>query len=109
MGEYVYNGKGERVQKTAGGTTTIFHYDATGLLIAESDALGNVSREYVYLNVQPLAILDPGTATGTEVVVDTEDAGTQVFGEWPTSTVVPGFLGAHYQYHAANGPSLRVR
>ena len=29
----------------------------------------------------------------------------EVFGQWPASTVVAGFLGANYRYHAANGPS----
>ena len=59
VGDYVYNGKGERVKKTAGGTSTVFHYDAQGQLIAESDTAGTVRKEYVYLAGQPIAILVP--------------------------------------------------
>lgn len=59
VGEYVYNGKGERVKKTAGGTTTVFTYDAQGQLIAESDTDGTVKKEYLYLAGQPIAVLVP--------------------------------------------------
>jgi len=54
-GEYVYNGYGQRVKKTVSGDTTVFHYSLTGQIIAESNSVGNISAEYVYLNGQPLA------------------------------------------------------
>ncbi|RJQ43130.1 MAG: hypothetical protein C4538_12520 [Nitrospiraceae bacterium] len=55
LSEYVYNSKGQRVKKTAHGQTIIFHYDQTGLLIAESTGTGTITNEYVYLNGKPLA------------------------------------------------------
>jgi RHS repeat-associated protein len=60
IGEYVYNGNGQRVKKyTENGTKcTIYHYDQNGLLIAESSSTGNVKAEYVYLNGQPLAKIE---------------------------------------------------
>ena len=54
---YVVNGQGQRVVKTTNGETTVFHYDQAGLLIAETDALGETVREYVYLNGEPLAFV----------------------------------------------------
>jgi RHS repeat-associated protein len=55
LGEYVYNGNGQRVKKTVNGQTTIFHYDQNGLLIAESTETGTITNEYIYLNDKPLA------------------------------------------------------
>ncbi len=55
---YAYNGKGQRVEKEAGGETTVFHYDRDGRLIAESDAAGQMQREYIYLEGRPLALVD---------------------------------------------------
>ena len=55
---YTYNGSGQRVKKTVNGTTTIFHYNRQGLLIAESDSAGATTAEYVYLNSQPLAKIE---------------------------------------------------
>ena len=57
-GDYVYNGNGQRVKKVVNGIATIFHYDLQGKLIAESDAGGNITSEYVYLNGSPLAKLE---------------------------------------------------
>ncbi len=58
-----YNGRGERVKKQAGGETTVYHYDQSGLLIAETDAAGDPGKEYVYLEGLPIAVL---VATPTE-------------------------------------------
>jgi RHS repeat-associated protein len=58
---YTYNGNGERVKKVVGGTTTIFHYDLGGRLIAESNADGTITVEYVYLNGNPLAMIFSGS------------------------------------------------
>ena len=48
---------GQRVKKSAAGVDTVFHYDSGGRLISETDALGNVKQEYVYLNDIPVAVL----------------------------------------------------
>lgn len=55
---YTYNGNGQRVKKVVNGTTTIFHYNLAGQLIAESDSSGATTAEYVYLNGAPLAKIE---------------------------------------------------
>lgn len=58
LGEYVYNGNGQRVKKIVGGQTTIFHYSLSGQLIAESTEIGVITTGYVYLYGQPLATIE---------------------------------------------------
>jgi RHS repeat-associated protein len=55
--ENEYDGKGRRVIKRAnnGATVTVFHYDLSDRLIAETDPSGNLKVEYVYLEGRPLA------------------------------------------------------
>jgi len=55
--ENEYDGRGRRViKRTNGGSTvTVFHYDLSDRLIAETDASGNLKVEYVYLEGRPLA------------------------------------------------------
>ncbi len=57
LGEYLYDGKGRRVIKTASGTTTVYHFDLGGRLIEETDAAGNLLADYVYLEQRPLAMV----------------------------------------------------
>ena len=59
FGLYTYNALGERVKKTAGAATTVYHYDRDGRLIAESDPSGRFSRTYVYLGDERLAAYEP--------------------------------------------------
>ena len=63
LGEYIYNGKGQRAEKwiESTGKCTVFHYNQNGLLIAESTTSGNIKAEYVYLNGQPLAKIEGDT------------------------------------------------
>jgi len=60
LGEYVYNGSGQRVKKYTdnGNWCRIFHYDKNGLLIAESSSSGTIKAEYIYINGQPLAKIE---------------------------------------------------
>jgi RHS repeat-associated protein len=60
LGEYVYNGNGQRVKKLTnnGAQCTVYHYDKNGMLIAESSSSGTVKAEYIYLNGQPLANIE---------------------------------------------------
>jgi RHS repeat-associated protein len=58
LGEYAYNGKGQRIRKIADSVTNIYHYDRSGSLIAESDAAGTFQVDYLYLNGQILAKID---------------------------------------------------
>ncbi len=60
LGEYVYNGKGQRVKKTTASGTTIFHYDLKGHIMAESTDAGMFSAEYVFLNGTPFAKIEGG-------------------------------------------------
>lgn len=58
FGELQVNALGQRVVKTsASGIATVYHYDSTGRLIAESDAQGNVQTEYLYLGDIPVAVI----------------------------------------------------
>ncbi|MGQ5525317.1 RHS repeat-associated core domain-containing protein [Chitinimonas sp. PSY-7] len=58
--QFTINGLGERVAKTYQGTTTLFHYDQWGRLVAESDQTGKFKREYLYLGSTPIALVDNG-------------------------------------------------
>jgi RHS repeat-associated protein len=60
LGEYVYNGNGQRVKKYTnnGAQCTVYHYDQNGMLIAESSSSGTIKAEYIYLNGQPLAKIE---------------------------------------------------
>ena len=62
VGEYTFNGAGQRIKKVAGGTTQIFHYDFWGHIIAETNQSGQMLAEYVYLGDQLLAMIKPGEA-----------------------------------------------
>jgi RHS repeat-associated protein len=65
LGEYTYNGKGERVIKKTGPATTssassqnvIYHYDRNGKLIEETAGDGKFLADYVYLDGTPLALI----------------------------------------------------
>ena len=138
--DYRYNALGQRTQKavTSGNpsvtTTTRFVYNLAGQLIAETDEAGVVQREYIYLNGEPFARIDPGTPSsvyyfhtdqlGTPRVM-TDDTGQVVwqstmepFGTvtvTPSSTVdnplrfpgqyVDDETGLHYNYHRYYDPS----
>jgi len=58
LGEYIYNGLGQRVIKYVDGVTTVFHYDFEGNIIGESQPNGIFLNEYLYLGKIPLAIVD---------------------------------------------------
>jgi RHS repeat-associated protein len=58
LGEYTYNGMGQRVMKTVDGVTTVFHYDFNGNIIAESDENGSFVYEYLYKGGSRLALVD---------------------------------------------------
>jgi len=132
LGEYTYNGLGQRIIKEVDGVTTIFHYDFDGNIIAESDISGNFSKEYLYRGSSRLALVDLETGElyyygndrlGTPQIL-TDSTNTVVweavyepFGEEdinPNSTVVSNFRfpgqyydsesGFHYNYHRYYDP-----
>ena len=56
---YHYDGLGERVQKAAGGRTTVYAYDSGQQLAGEYDGGGNLINETVWLGDLPVAALQP--------------------------------------------------
>jgi RHS repeat-associated protein len=58
IGEYDYNGLGQRVTKTASGTTTLFLYDFEGNIIAEGQLDGTLSSDYLYMFGNRIARVD---------------------------------------------------
>ncbi|MGH1375980.1 MAG: RHS repeat-associated core domain-containing protein [Alphaproteobacteria bacterium] len=75
---YTYDANNQRVKKVTSTDTTHYVYGAGGLLYGEYDALGNVVREYVYLNGSPIAQIDGGVAPTGESVsyLHTDHLGT---------------------------------
>ena len=66
VGTYVYNAIGQRVQKTAAGTTLRFMYDEAGHLLGEYGTGGAPVQETVYLGDWPIATVRKNTA-GTPI------------------------------------------
>jgi YD repeat-containing protein len=54
---YRIDALGQRVRKTTGTSDTLYHYDLAGHLLAESDGTGAITREYLWLDDTPLAVL----------------------------------------------------
>ena len=53
---FTVNALGQRIKKTVGTTTTLYHYDTAGHLIAEANAAGVTQVEYLWLADQPVAL-----------------------------------------------------
>jgi len=98
LGDYVYNAKELRAVKTAGTTTTVFHHDPQGQILAETQ--GSLTTvEYIQLDGEPLAKAEGTTLSyihpdhlGTPVSM-TNSSGAKVweiearpFGDSPTFT-----------------------
>ena len=49
IGEYVYNGLGQRVTKTVAGLTIVFLYDFDGNIIAKGQPDGTLSSDFLYM------------------------------------------------------------
>ena len=133
LGEYTYNGLGQRTIKEADGVTTVFHYDFDGNIIGESDATGTFSKEYLYRGSSRLAMVE--VASGEIYFYGNDSLGTPIiltdatnivvweavykpFGEAdvnPNSEVENNFrfpgqyydneTGFHYNYHRYYEPS----
>jgi len=57
---YSYNAQRQRSRKIAGSQATVYHYDLMGNLIAETDADGNLIRDYVWADTVPIAQIEAG-------------------------------------------------
>jgi RHS repeat-associated protein len=69
VAEYAYDPFGRRTKKTVSGTTTHFHYDLQGRLIAETAGDGTPLRNYIYQNGNLVAIKLHGTQAGVYYVI----------------------------------------
>ena len=65
---YTYDADGNRVEKSGGGSSTLYWYMTPGI-VAESDLAGNLKSEYVFFNGERVARkdFDPATHAATGV------------------------------------------
>jgi hypothetical protein len=57
--DYIYNGDGQRIEKVVGSDITVYHYDQSGQVLAETDENGALKREYIYANGIHIAKVEP--------------------------------------------------
>jgi RHS repeat-associated protein len=62
-GTYSYDAWGLRRRKVASGVVTLYHYDETGRLLAETSGTGVIKRTYVWADAAPIAQTDGTTLT----------------------------------------------
>jgi RHS repeat-associated protein len=74
-GTYTYNHRHQRTRKVAGSTTTVYHYDLEGRLIAETKNTGVLIRAYVHDDEAPIAQVTKGT-TDTLAYLHPDQLGT---------------------------------
>ncbi len=55
---YQYRMDGLRVSKTTNNKTTYYLYSANQQLIGETDSNGNITKEYIWLGLMPLAVIE---------------------------------------------------
>jgi len=87
---YIYNALGLRTSKSINGKTTYYVNNPNGMLAAEADSKGSILRQYVWLGIRPLALIEEGRIyfihtdhLGTPRVV-TNGNGTEVWRWEPT-------------------------
>ncbi|MEJ2609970.1 MAG: hypothetical protein P8179_07715, partial [Candidatus Thiodiazotropha sp.] len=88
---YAYNGKGERIRKTVNGMITRFRYGPNGTLLGEYNEAGEAIREYVYLDGQPIALLNEQTNASAQIVQSVRvnhQAQTVDLGQQPATPVI---------------------
>jgi YD repeat-containing protein len=102
--EYGINALGQRVFKREGAaanaSATVFHYDLSGRLIAETDAAGAAIREHVYLDSLPVALVAKPASPASPAPILIDNPQAAFTGIWPPVTTPTGFEGADYQTHA---------
>lgn len=73
VASYSYNAKGERVAKTINNVSQRYVYDGQGRLLGE---YGNSNRDYIWLDMIPVANADMSPATSSLVFVTADHQGT---------------------------------
>jgi len=85
----LYDGRGQRVAKLAGGNTTHFIFGLNGELLGEYEDDQAPVKEYIFLNGQPITVIATETiVTGPnlETIIDNGDPETSSVGSWKTKT-----------------------
>jgi RHS repeat-associated protein len=62
LATYSYSHRGQRIEKKTGQQHTLYLYDEQSQLMAELDAAGKITRQYVYAANVPIAVIDDETA-----------------------------------------------
>ena len=96
LANYELNALGQRIVKSASGTTTHYQYDLENHLISEMQLNSNKSRDYVYLQDQLVAIIDDNTAS------DIAEADLSIIATEVTSTSVTLSIANSGPDHAQN-------
>jgi RHS repeat-associated protein len=72
--QYLYDAFGHRLVRSVAGGVSLFQYDQAGHLLAEVNAAGQTTVEYVYVGDRPLATIEP--LTGKVSYLHTDHLGT---------------------------------
>ncbi|MFT5482507.1 MAG: RHS repeat-associated protein, partial [Halieaceae bacterium] len=84
---YTYNTAGQRIEKNSAGFKTLYAYGVNGELLAELNGDGQSLREYIYLNGEPLAVIDYTQSpldpeSKISLLLDDGEQGTYADGVW---------------------------
>lgn len=109
-GTYLYNGRGQRVAKSASGMETHFIYGLLGQLLGEYSAVAtDTFTEYVYLGFTPVAAISRSSEVikppARELIVDELDPGASSTGAWQNRK--GGYDGNHHLAKKADGRTYR--
>jgi RHS repeat-associated protein len=88
-GNYTYDGKGHRVQKVSGGTTTVYVYSGSKV-IGEYDGVGGIRTEYIYGGGSLVAKIG-----GTGISNGGFEQGLTGWGSWGSATLITDPTRAH--------------
>jgi len=106
---YSYNGKGERVSKATGTSTTVFVYGAGGQLVGEY--ANGQAQEYVYLDGMPIGVATSGPAAQL-YYLEADQLGSPRKVVQPGATTASDTLVWNWDYFGStfgtNAPSLQT-
>lgn len=69
---YTYNALGQRTRKRTANGTTVYHYDLNGQIISETGSDGQLIRDYVWRDTEPVAQIDVAGAVETVSYLHTD-------------------------------------